>query len=70
MRENAGLSRSELARQAGIPLSTLPNWEVDRGFPPLAALVKLAKALGVPVEQFGEGVDDPEPTPKKRSRRS
>jgi hypothetical protein len=38
---------------------TLRNWEVDRGFPPLAALVKLANALGVTVERLAEGVDDP-----------
>jgi transcriptional regulator with XRE-family HTH domain len=33
LREQAGLSRAELARRAGIPLSTLRNWETDRGFP-------------------------------------
>jgi transcriptional regulator with XRE-family HTH domain len=59
LREQAGLSRSELARQASIPVSTLRNWETGQGFPPLAALVKLARVLGVPVERFAEGVDDP-----------
>jgi transcriptional regulator with XRE-family HTH domain len=59
LRENAGLSRSELARQAGIPVGTLRNWEADRGFPSLAACLRLAKALGVAVERLAEGVDDP-----------
>jgi transcriptional regulator with XRE-family HTH domain len=59
LREKAGLSRSALARQASIPVSTLRNWETGQGFPPLAALVKLARALGVPVERFANGVDDP-----------
>ena len=59
LREAAGLSRPELARRAAVPLSTLRNWEADRGFPGLPALLRLAGALGVPVERFAEGVEDP-----------
>ena len=59
MREAAGLSRPELARKAGVPVSTLRQWEGDRGFPGLPALLRLAEALGVPVERFAEGVEDP-----------
>jgi transcriptional regulator with XRE-family HTH domain len=55
----AGLSRPELARRAGVPVSTLRNWEADRGFPGLTALLRLAGALGVPVERFAGGVEDP-----------
>jgi transcriptional regulator with XRE-family HTH domain len=55
----AGLSRAEAARRARVPASTLRGWENDRGFPPLPALVRLADALGVPVERFAEGVEDP-----------
>ena len=43
--------------------------------PGLAALVRLAEALGVPVERFAEGVEDPAgpdaapgPTPTKKGR--
>jgi transcriptional regulator with XRE-family HTH domain len=59
LREGAGLSRPELARRAGVPVGTLRNWEGDRGFPGLPALLRLAGALGVPVERFAEGVEDP-----------
>jgi transcriptional regulator with XRE-family HTH domain len=73
LREGAGLSRPELARKAGIPVGTLRNWEGDRGFPGLPALLRLAEALGVPVERFAEGVEDPHedepPTPPEKPRR-
>jgi transcriptional regulator with XRE-family HTH domain len=60
LRHGAGLSRTELARKAGVPVSTLRRWEGDRSMPGLAALVRLAQAPGVPVERFAEGVEDPE----------
>ncbi len=66
LREEAGLSRAEAARRAGVPASTLRGWENDRGFPDVAAGVRLAEALGVPVERLAEGVEDPgedEPEP-------
>jgi transcriptional regulator with XRE-family HTH domain len=71
LREAAGLSRAGLARRAGVPASTLRNWENDRGFPGLAASLRLAAALGVPVERLAEGVDDPaeeEATPYRAAR--
>ena len=42
-----------------MPVSTLRNWENDRGFPDLAACLRLAEALGVPAERLAEGADDP-----------
>jgi hypothetical protein len=42
-----------------VPVSTLRGWENDRGFPNLAAGVRLAEALGVPAERLAEGVEDP-----------
>jgi transcriptional regulator with XRE-family HTH domain len=59
LREAAGLSRPELARRARVPAGTLRSWEGDRGFPGLPALLRLAGALGVPVERFAQGVEDP-----------
>lgn len=73
LREAAGLSRAELAREADVPAGTLRHWEGDRGFPGLPALLRLAQALGVPVERFAEGVEDPNEeeraAPKKLRRR-
>jgi transcriptional regulator with XRE-family HTH domain len=59
LRAAAGLSRAELARRAGVPVGTLRNWEGDRGFPNLPTAMRLAEALGVPVELLAEGVEDP-----------
>lgn len=58
LREGAGLSRAELARKADVPASTLRGWESGRGMPGLPALLRLAQALGVPLERFAEGVED------------
>jgi transcriptional regulator with XRE-family HTH domain len=58
LRERAGLSRAEVARRAGVPTSTLRNWEADRGTPGLPTLTRLAKVLGVAVERFAEGVQN------------
>ena len=46
LRGQACLSRAELARRAGVPLSTLRQWKNGRGFPDLAACPRLAEALG------------------------
>ena len=59
LREGASFSRAGLARRAGVPVSTLRNWEADRGMPGLPACLRLAEVLGVPVERFAEGVEDP-----------
>jgi transcriptional regulator with XRE-family HTH domain len=55
LRAEARLSRAELARRAGVPVSTLRNWENDPGFPGVPAFLRLAEALGVPAEWLAEG---------------
>jgi transcriptional regulator with XRE-family HTH domain len=42
-----------------VPVSTLRNWENNRGFPGPAVCLRLAEALGVTAERLAEGVDDP-----------
>jgi transcriptional regulator with XRE-family HTH domain len=81
MREAAGLFQAALARKAGVAAGTLRNWEAGRGMPGLPALLRLSEALGVPVERFAEGVEEPEgdeavelaeppgPTPKRPRRK-
>jgi transcriptional regulator with XRE-family HTH domain len=70
LREQAGLSQSQLANGAGISVKTLQNWEIDRNQPRLDALVKLARALSVSLEKLAVGTEsqaaaEPEPAPKK-----
>jgi transcriptional regulator with XRE-family HTH domain len=59
LREGAGLSRAELARRVGVPVSARRHWEGDPGMPGLPVLLRLAEALGGPVERLAEGVEDP-----------
>ncbi len=59
LREDAGLSRAELARRAGVPASTLRGWEGDRGFPGPIRPPAAGRGAGVPVERLAEGVGDP-----------
>ena len=58
LRGEARLSRAELARRAGVSVSTLRNWETGRGFPGVPALRRLAEALEVPAEWLPEGIED------------
>ena len=58
LREQAGLSRAELARRAGVPVNTLHHWEDGRGFPGVPAVLRLVEALGVPAERLAKGVGD------------
>ena len=43
LRQEKGLSQSELARAAGVPLASLKNWEQGRRMPAFDAAFKLAK---------------------------
>ena len=56
LRLAAGLTQAALAEAAGVPLSTLRGWEIDRREPGLRAAVRLARALGVGVEELADTV--------------
>src|ERR1700742_227022 len=58
-RDRAGISLSELAKQAGIAKSTLSQLESGTGNPSVETLWALGVALGVP---FSRLVDPPRPT--------
>jgi transcriptional regulator with XRE-family HTH domain len=62
LRKRADLSQSQLAEKAGINLQTLQSWEADRRKPKLDALLALAQALGVSLEQLAGAA------PKKRKK--
>jgi transcriptional regulator with XRE-family HTH domain len=58
LRNKAGLSQSELAAKADIPVKTIQSWEISRRTPRwISLLAKLAKGLNVPIESLTVGVD-------------
>jgi transcriptional regulator with XRE-family HTH domain len=56
LRLAAGFTQMQLAEAAGVPLSTLQGWEIDRREPGLRAAARLAKALGVSIEELADTV--------------
>ena len=78
LRQAAGLSQSQLARAAGVPPGSLKNWEQGRRLPQLDAACRLARAVGVSLDElagrvFEEGAPaksdgrvEGKPTPKRR----
>lgn len=52
LREAAGLSQRELARQIGEQQSNVRYWETSGNLPRSNVLVPMAKALGVTVEEL------------------
>ncbi len=52
LRSVHGLTQTELASLAGIPRATLANMEKPVSNPSISGVVKVARALGVPVEDL------------------
>ncbi len=52
LRSFHNLTQTELADMAGIPRATLSNMEKENSNPTITVIVKVAKALGVPVEDL------------------
>ncbi len=60
LREDAGLSISEIAKRSGIPEETLTSIEKDELSPPLGNIISLATVFDVPVgDFFGDSGDSP-----------
>lgn len=59
-----GMTRAELARQAGISPPMIQHYEEDRHFPNAAGRLKLAEAMGITLEVLGVG----RPVPGRRQR--
>ena len=59
LRERAGLSQSGLADKAGLSVRSVQNWEQGHRGPSAAAVLALARALGVSAEtllgELGKG---------------
>jgi XRE family transcriptional regulator, regulator of sulfur utilization len=52
LRQARGLSQSELAKAAGVPVGTLRGWEYGRRTPLLDAAARLADALGCTLDEL------------------
>jgi len=52
LRHARGLTQGAVAKTAAVPRSTIANLESGAGNPSLAVLVKVAAALGVPIDEL------------------
>lgn len=57
LRDAAGLSEAKLAEAAGLQFGTVHGYGLGRRKPSFAAVVKIAKALGVDCTAFAECED-------------
>jgi transcriptional regulator with XRE-family HTH domain len=78
LRESRGWTQEQLAREAGLPLASVRNYEQGRYAPPWDALMRLAAALGVGREWFwdffwpcvGQPLEESQKRPRGRPRRT
>lgn len=52
LREQRGMTRSELARQMGVKHPSVIQWEKEESLPAAAKLPKLAAVLGVTIDEL------------------
>ena len=64
LRRAAGMSRAEVADQAGVSVRTLEGWEQGRSDPPATAVFRIADALKVSVDSFKA----PPPPPRRKPK--
>jgi transcriptional regulator with XRE-family HTH domain len=65
LREEAKLTREEAAQRSGIPVGTLRNWERGKRLPRVDHAMRLARALGVSMDEL-LGFDEPPEKPKRK----
>jgi transcriptional regulator with XRE-family HTH domain len=68
LREEARMTQVEAAQRSGIPLRTLCNWEQGQRVPRLDHAMKLARALGVSMDEL-TGFNEPPEAPKRRGEK-
>lgn len=66
LRQAASLTQEELALKAKVPVWSLRNWEHDHRLPSLVAAYKLAKALGVQMEELASCAAESKSTVRRR----
>lgn len=65
-RDQAGYSRARLGKLLGISPGTIEGWELGRvGKPPIHDVMRIARFLGIPIEEIEQAVfeDTPPPVP-------
>jgi transcriptional regulator with XRE-family HTH domain len=67
LREAAGLSQPQAAAAAGVPVGTLRNWEQGLRMPALDAAARLAKAIGVSLDELA-GADGDAPAEGRKGK--
>jgi transcriptional regulator with XRE-family HTH domain len=60
LRNRCGISQKELAARAGLSASFIAHMEVGRKPPNIEAVVKMARAMNVPVRALVEDFDAPD----------
>jgi transcriptional regulator with XRE-family HTH domain len=68
-RDKAGLSEAKLAEASGVKLGALHEYGLGRRKPSFAAVVKIARALGLTCEAFADCSDLDEPAKPKAKRK-
>jgi len=72
LRDALGLSEAKLAKASGVSFASIHEYGMGRRKPSFAAVVKIARALGVTCEAFADCKDiadeAPPPQPPKRGR--
>ena len=51
-RVNAGFTQAEVAKEIGVAISTLRNWETGKTFPKQPAIEKMCALYGIPYDNI------------------
>ena len=51
-REKAGISQNRLGKLANVPNRNISYWESGKGDPPISACIKIAKVLGITIDEL------------------
>jgi transcriptional regulator with XRE-family HTH domain len=69
LRAKKGMTQSQVATAAGVPLHSYQNWESGLREPRIGALARLASALRVTTDELLAGVAEEPEEPKPTRRR-
>jgi len=70
LRKAAGFSQATLAKATGIPASTIKNWEQGRRSPLLDTAARIARALGVSLDDLaGDAGEEERPKRARKKKR-